>query len=178
MLLYKHIDLIAWGSIVERFHKLMPDVVKQQSYTCTQEDKIWLAGMIEPAVESTLGRRLKIKSAIVFGQGSGSIQEIHVDGFGINRKGASNWALNIPIANCEHGEMIWYSGKFHLSETANTQGLKYLELNWDEEQQIQESIVVDRPTIVKIDIPHQVINRSDKRRLMLSVRFTPDISIG
>jgi hypothetical protein len=178
MLLYKHIDLVSWGSIVERFQNLMPYVVKNQTYTCTQEDKIWLAGILEPAVESVMGRKLKLKSAIIFAQGASSIQEVHVDGFGIDRKGASNWALNIPIANCEQGEMIWYSGKFHLGETATIQGLHYLVLNWDEEQQIQESIVVDRPTIVKIDIPHQVINHSDKRRLMLSVRFTPDISIG
>jgi hypothetical protein len=99
MLLYKHIDLVAWGSIVERFQNLMPDVVKQQSYTCTQEDKTWLAGILEPAIESTLGHKLKLKSAIVFAQGSGSIQEVHVDVFSINRTGASNWALNIPIAN-------------------------------------------------------------------------------
>ena len=178
MLLYKHIELPAWPAIIERFQELMPNVVKQQTHACTHEDKIWLADMLEPAVESILGYQLKLKSAIVFAQGPGSIQEVHVDGFGIDRKGASNWALNIPIANCYHGEMIWYSGKFHLSETANIQGLKYLVLNWDEEQQIQQSIVVDKPTVVKIDVPHQVINHGNNRRLMLSVRFTPDISIG
>jgi len=178
MLLYKHIELSTWTAIIERFQELMPNVVKQQSYTCTQQDKIWLSSVIEPAIASTLGSKLKLKSAIVFGQGPGSIQEVHVDGFGVARKGASNWALNIPIANCGHGEMIWYSGKFHLSETANTQGLKYLDLTWDGEQKIQESIIIDKPTIVKIDVPHQVINNSNTRRLMLSVRFSPDIFIG
>lgn len=174
MQLYKHIELADCTAIVERFQGLMPNVATQQSYICTQEDNIWLTDVLE----STLGSKLKLKSAIVFGQGPSSTQAIHVDGNGINRKGASNCALNIPIANCDAGEMIWYSGKFHLSETANTQGLKYLELNWDEEKQIQQSIIVDKPTIVKIDVPHQVINHSDKRRLMLSVRFSPDISIG
>ena len=172
MLLYNHIELFAWTAIIERFQELMPDVATQQSYICTREDNIWLASVLEPTVKS------KLKSAIVFGQGPDNTQEIHVDGYDIDRKGASNWALNIPIANCNAGEMIWYSGKFHLSEAADKQGLKYLGINWDEEKQIQQSVIVDKPTIVKIDVPHQVINHSDKRRLMLSVRFSPDISIG
>ena len=174
MLLYKHIELADCTAIIERFQGLMPNVATQQSYICTQEDKIWLADVLK----SILGSKLKLKSAIVFGQGPNSIQAVHVDGYDVDRTGASNCALNIPIANCDAGEMIWYSGKFHLSETANTQGLKYLELNWDEEKQIQQSVIVDKPTIVKIDVPHQVINHSNKRRLMLSVRFSPDIFIG
>ena len=95
------------------------------------------------------------------------------DGFDSSRAGACNWALNLPIA--EVGIMAWFDGDYVLKETANGQGLGYLAPDWKGEYQIITSVAIDRPTIVKINIPHQVINHSDKRRLVLSMRFYPDI---
>jgi hypothetical protein len=98
---------------------------------------------------------------------------MHVDGFSTERKGACDWALNIPIASV--GEMSWYGGDYELAKTANGQGLGYLEPVWKTEMRLLDSVSVDRPTIVKINVPHQVINHSTQRRLVLSLRFTPDI---
>ncbi len=177
MLLYKHVDIVTWPIIKVRFQHLLPDVVGQKSYTLKGEELAWVGSMLCNQVKKITGRDHQIKSAIVFAQAPENVQELHVDGFTVNRAGASNWALNLPIT--EVGEMLWYGGKFHLSETANGEGLKYLQLNWDEEHTVIESAMIDRPTIVRVDVPHQVINQSkDQRRLILSARFTPDIYDG
>jgi len=174
MLLYKHVDIVTWPMIKVRFQHLMPDVDGQKSYILKNEELAWVGSMLCNQVKKITGHDHEIKSAIVFAQSPENIQELHVDGFTAQRIGASNWALNLPIT--EVGEMLWYGGKFNLDETANGQGLKYLKLNWQEEPRVIKSVIVDRPTVVRVDIPHQVINQSrEHRRLMLSARFTPDI---
>jgi len=174
MLLYKHVDIVTWPMIQVRFQHLMPDVKGQKSHTLKGEELAWVGSMLCNQVKKITGLDHTIKSAIVFAQEPNNIQELHVDGFTVDRKGASNWALNIPIT--EVGEMSWFGGKFHLSETANGEGLKYLQLNWHEEPYVIKSVMVDRPTVVRVDIPHQVVNQSsEQRRLILSARFTPDI---
>ena len=115
----------------------------------------------------------QIKSAILFGQSIGHIMEIHVDGFSLNRKDASNWALNLPIVGT--GNMFWYDGKYELSEHVGQQKLKYLKLNWHDEPKEIYQTIIDSPSIVRIDLPHRVINISSEPRLLLSIRFTPDI---
>lgn len=159
-----------------RFQHLMPEVTGQKSYNVVGDELSWVGNMLCSPLKKITGRDYKIKSAIVFAQAPGNVQELHVDGFSINRTGASNWALNLPIS--EVGEMLWYSGQYHLTETANGQGLKYLELNWHEEPKVIERAQIDRPTIVRVDVPHQVINHSEGRRLIISVRFNPDIYNG
>lgn len=176
MLLYKHIEIPTWPMIKVRFQHLMLDVEGQKSYVLKGDELSWIGSMLCPSLKRITGRDYTIKSAIIFAQAPGNVQELHVDGFGVDRLGASNWALNLPIA--EVGEMLWYSGEYHLSETANGQGLKYLQLNWHEEPKVAQRVLVDQPTIVRIDIPHQVINQGLGRRLVISVRFNPDIYNG
>ena len=176
MLLYQHVDISTWPMIRVRFQHLMPDVVGQKSYTLTPDELDWTGQMLCSPLRRVTGRDYRIKSAIIFAQAPGNVQELHVDGFTASRQGASNWALNLPIA--EVGEMLWYSGEYQLNETSNGQGLKYLGMDWQEEPRVCESVTVDRPTIVRIDVPHRVINHSENRRLMLSARFYPDIYDG
>lgn len=176
MLLYRHVDIVTWPMIRVHFQHLMPDVVGQKSYTLKGDELAWVGAMLCGQVKKITGQDHSIKSAIVFAQEANNIQELHVDGFTVNRTGASNWALNLPIT--EVGQMSWFGGKFHLSETANGEGLKYLQLNWHEEPYVLDSVIVDRPTIVRIDVPHQVVNQSsEQRRLVLSARFNPDVFI-
>ena len=71
--------------------------------------------------------------------------------------------------------MNWYSGEYTLSETKTPEGLALLKINWNCDPAIIESTVVDVPTIVKVNTPHNVDNRSNKHRLMLSIRWIPDL---
>ena len=153
----------------------MPNVDGYESYILKNEELAWVGSMLCNQIKKITGHDHEIKSAIVFAQSPENIQGLHVDGFNTQRIGASNWALNLPIT--EVGEMLWYGGKFNLAVAdSGTSALKYLKLNWQEEPRVIESLIVDRPTIVRVDIPHQVINQSrERRRLVLSARFTPDI---
>ncbi len=116
------------------------------------------------------------KGAILFGSDPGKSYGIHIDGYSLTRKNASNYALNIPIANCEQGYMNWYGGEYRLSETKTAEGLGLLKIHWNCDPEIIEQTIIDVPTIVKVDLPHNVENRNpDKHRLMLSIRFLPDL---
>lgn len=138
-----------------------------------EQDLDFVGSVVLPGLSAHTKKQHKIKAGIFFAQAAGSVQEMHVDGFSTERKGACDWALNIPIA--EVGVMSWYGGEYDLVKTANGQGLGYLEPAWRGEMVLLESVNVDRPTIVKVNIPHQVINHSENRRLILSLRFSPDI---
>jgi hypothetical protein len=53
-----------------------------------------------------------------------------------------------------------------------------LQIDWETEPSLANWKIIDTPTLVKINIPHHIENLSDLPRLMLSVRFTPDIKLG
>jgi hypothetical protein len=117
------------------------------------------------------------KGAILFGNGPGQSAGIHIDGYSLERKNASNFALNIPILNCEQGYMNWYNGEYELVENKTKEGLKLLKIKWKEEPKVIERALINEPTIVQVNVPHNVENLSDQQRLMLSIRFVPDLAV-
>jgi len=117
------------------------------------------------------------KGAILFGNGPGQSAGIHIDGYSLERKNASNFALNIPILNCEQGYMNWYDGAYDLVEDKTKEGLKLLKIHWKEEPKIIERALINEPTLVKVNVPHNVENLSNQQRLMLSIRFVPDLGL-
>lgn len=141
------------------------------------KELLFLGSLLEPDIKLALGLDVKIKSAIMFINPPNFKQEMHIDGFKLQRNNASNTALNLPILNCTTGPMYWYNGVYHLSESPN-KTIKYLQINWETEPSLANWKVIDTPTLVKINIPHHIENQSELPRLMLSVRFTPDIDLG
>jgi hypothetical protein len=73
--------------------------------------------------------------------------------------------------------MKWYSGDFYLTESPH-KTIKYLKINWTTNPAVAVEKIINKPTLVKINIPHHVENQCDAPRLMLSVRFKEDILIG
>jgi hypothetical protein len=118
----------------------------------------------------------KVKTAIMFINQGNFKQDMHIDGFTVERKGASNTALNIPILNCNQGPMFWYDGKYQLSNH-DMNGLGYLKLNWSDGPNLVATKIIDSPTIVRINVPHHIENNSSNPRLMLTVRFVEDIPL-
>jgi hypothetical protein len=114
---------------------------------------------------------------------------------------ATDIALNIPIYNCGQGTMHWYGGaKFSLIEKeVNEEKVKkngsgqfvhnkirrralksgrrstFLKLTWEGEPVEIDHVLVDQPHLVRINIPHKTINASTDRRMMLSLRFDPEL---
>jgi hypothetical protein len=116
-----------------------------------------------------------VSNAIIFGIKPNSAIKLHVDGYTLNRDNARNYALNIPIAHCNLGVMHWYDGDYTLIEDKTEEALPYLKIIWNSAPHTLASAVIDRPTVVKVDVPHSVYNHSTEHRVILSLRFDPDI---
>jgi hypothetical protein len=137
--------------------------------------------MLKSMVQSTLVKHnfgdCDVKSAILFMVPPESKVNIHIDGYTAERKDASNYAMNIPIENCDQGVMHWYSGDYILEEKMTSEKLKHLKIKWTSDPELVFSKIIDSPCIVKVDTPHNVENLGDKHRLILSIRFKPDLAI-
>lgn len=183
MINYSKIDIgSAWKEIQDYvLTSVVPDCPNPLvSKVFEQKDKDFMLfvfnALQKPLRENGFGVMLP-KGGILFGNDPGAVMGIHIDGYSMDRKNASNFAINIPILNCEQGYMNWYSGAYELTETKTKEGLKHLKINWKEEPVIAERAIIDSPTIVRVNIPHNVENLSDKRRLMLSIRYVPDLAL-
>jgi len=190
------ISLTRLRDIQERYKDMMPAVdagiTQVLEFKKDSEEAKWIAENILSDVEKYTGRKHQFHKAVIFGQGPNSHPIEHVDGFWPPKPNAIIWSLNIPIKNCEKGEMLWWGGKFDVSTIPNApdydsgfkpetptdvKKLNSLQLTWHGDKHLIDRVVVDEPTIVRVDIPHQVINSSNKVRMLLAVRFTPDLII-
>jgi hypothetical protein len=95
-------------------------------------------------------------------------------------------ALNIPLSNCEDTAIQWYKGQYTVVTSegpvfnnVNGHGAtrKFLAVKWANESTptVFDEIVVDNPTLVKIDIPHAV-TATDTARMCMSFRFLENIT--
>ncbi len=173
---FKEVNIPSWEAI-QTYCRSKWDGKFTTSYSFVGEELSYLGSLLEKDIKDELGHIAKIKSAIMFINQSRFVQDMHVDGFDIARLNASNTALNLPILNCDTGPMMWYDGEYYLTKSPY-KTIKYLKLNWTKGPNLVCKKIINKPTLVKIDIPHHIENQSDSPRLMLSVRFSPDIQLG
>ena len=172
---FKEINLPSWPAIQE-FCLGKWDGKFTTAKIFSGEDLAYISNLVGRDIANTLGFDVKVKTAIMFINQANFVQDLHVDGFNVQRTNASNTALNLPILNCETGPMYWYDGDFFLTKSP-FKTIKYLKINWRQEPLLVATKVIDKPTLVKIDIPHHIENKSDSPRLMLSIRFINDIPL-
>jgi len=173
MLLYQQINIPQWTAIKEKFSYLQTVRTGNEWIYLLDSNEISELAKLLPVYSER-----KIKSVLAFGQGPHVAQQIHIDGYSASRTRASNTALNIPIKS--YGRMTWYSGDYSIKETASASKVKYLKISWrgDSEPFIKDVVVIDSPTIVRIDVPHSVINLCNDSRIIISIRYSPDILLG
>lgn len=172
---FKEIDLPNWSAIQE-FCRSKWDGKFTTATVFSGEDLIYIGKLVESDILDTLGFDVKIKTAIMFINDAYFIQDLHIDGFDPERVNASNTALNVPILNCEISPMSWYNGNFFLTKSPS-KAIKYLKINWQSKPELVSCKVINKPTFVRINIPHHIENKSNSPRLMLSIRFTKDIPL-
>lgn len=186
----KPFHLSKWDKVVELF-KPLEDKFKSnpngQVMFISKNTLDKISELIIEDVDTAFNRQHKLVEGMMFCQPSRKVREhiIHVDGTEENNLDYYKFAINIPILNCDQGEMVWYGGDYDLRLVDGQQTVKdvgpglgkYHELVWKSEPVVIHSKIIDTPHIVKIDVPHQVINHSDNFRVMLTTRFTPDITI-
>jgi hypothetical protein len=172
---HRLVNIPTWNSIRDRFKNRIKNIKNQRQIVLSAEAKNWLSGQLLPDITALTNKRHTITYAILFIQQPKSECSIHVDGINPTREGHPDWALNIPITESD-AEMSWYEGVYSLN-TKDSQGLPYLDIEWLHGPNLAKTVKVDKPMFVNIDKPHKVVNFSNHVRMILSVRFSPDISI-
>jgi hypothetical protein len=171
---WKHIkDYILFDVVLNKDTPIVSHAVNLNNHKI----KLLLKNLISATLAQYGSEKCEAKSVILFGVPPHSKVNIHVDGYTADRKDSSNFALNIPIQHCEQGVMHWYKGAYTLEEGMTPEKLKHLKIVWADEPEIAHSKIIDSPCIVRVDIPHNVENLSDHYRLILSIRFAPDLAI-
>jgi hypothetical protein len=114
---------------------------------------------------------IKLISGLLFFLQPYENQPIHIDA---QTKHSMHTSLNIPLVNCERGVMSWYSGNYFEEEIILDSGIRYFKLKI-EDQKILYNQIIDSPYVVRTNIPHNVQNNLDKKRIMLALRYNKNI---
>jgi hypothetical protein len=171
---FKKITLQHNAVIVDRYKHYGSKATELHAMAVPNTEWKWLKDHIIDDISSITGKNHFIKSVIIFFQKGHHVRGIHVDGYRTNTTDFS-WALNIPIENCQQAKMVWYSGEYSMKAKSNKIGLPSLHLNWQSTPCVVASTSLDSPVIVKVDVPHTVINSSSTPRCLLSIRFSPEL---
>lgn len=188
-LTHSKFNLTNWNQLKNRYADYIDDNIVGQKlivFENNSDEVKWIEEQIITDVNRFTGLNHKIKVAVLGGLCSGNLLKEHIDGFNPPRPDACCYSLNIPIKNYENFVMEWYEGNYipkERQDKPNTDSqfvadeMQHLRPEWLGERKLKSSANILEPTIVQINIPHQVKNYSNKTRVVLAVRFTPDIGI-
>ena len=140
------------------------------------EEIEWLNENLAEQVSRHVKKEVKVSYGFLTLVAPKAAGTIHIDSNTLNPpKDKNNWAVNIPIYNCSQGIMSWYGGipKVVLHDIPG--GLPYTSIENPQELYLVDEKVVDQPTIVRINAPHKAVNNLDDIRILLTVRFDPDL---
>lgn len=113
------------------------------------------------------------RTCILFSRMGNIAQDIHIDCTSASQLEIVNCALNFPIENCNN-YMYWYQGKYDILTKEYTGPdnfkRKYVALKWHTEPEVIEQTIIDKPTLVKVSVPHNIEHVPQHRKL-LTFRF-------
>ena len=98
----------------------------------------------------------------------------------LHSDGKCRWALNLPILNCEQSYTIWYDAelKEDVVKPVVIDGVvtSASYVKYREETAVEiDRVCSNQPLWVNVQTPHSAINYSDKPRIILSLRFSPEL---
>lgn len=162
----------AWQKIQARYHDLDRDIIGTRVTMLKEPELKWLNQTLAQAITAYSKDLHQVKMALLFATPERNNPHIHLDG----TKTLGTTAVNIPIR--EKGQMQWFTGKYTVLEQNTSTALKYLQIIWQEQPKMICETEIDQPTLVRIDQPHRVKNLSTKPRLLLTVRWEPDLILA
>jgi len=135
---------------------------------------------VEKEISAFVGYPVKVAESLIFQSRPNENPGIHIDGKDFNRDAASQVAFNVPLLNCKDSHMLWYDGKYSLKvkPTISNPDVYSLGLSWTKgpnEVFCQEIVT---PCLVRVNIPHRVVNQQSHTRMMLSMRFSPPLNFS
>jgi hypothetical protein len=170
------INIPGWQEIAKRYSNwLVYGYEGLHSKLVPQYDWEWIESIINPGLHAISGQDHKIQSCINFFVAPGTSRGIHVDYNDPRWPTKGNWALNIPIANVENTQMEWYTGDYTQETYHRPGGYVSEKLTWKSKPVLLEAYCIKEPTLVYVDIPHDVRNNGTLPRLLMSLRMKPNI---
>lgn len=97
---------------------------------------------------------------------------IHID------TGPFTWSLNLPLYNCDDSNVAIYSTK-QLPVLKFIPGSDVTYHGFEDESELTQEVILESssPMLLNVKKPHNVINQSDKTRVMMLVRIKSDLSL-
>ena len=84
-------------------------------------------------------------------------------------------ALNLPVLNCLNSEMQWWDQVELVAAETHHQYSKFKIPVYDSAHKVlTHSLELAGPHVVRIDLPHSVVNHQDQPRAIFSMRFKPE----
>lgn len=185
---YDDLVVTNWDKIIDRYSSYIDsDSVGQTLciFKGDSDEARWIEQHILTDIEAYTGLTHKVKVAVLGGLCANNTLREHIDGHFPPPADACNWSLNIPIKNYEKCEMRWYAGEyehiinpkpFDATSIFVADEMQKVLPKWTGNRYLEDSKFISTPTIVKINTPHEVVNYSNKTRVFLAIRFTPDIN--
>lgn len=185
MLTHFEIKLKSWQEIINRFISYTDDNLEGQSVKIidnSSQDSKWLECLLTPEISQYFREEPKIKVSALGGLGANNSLRIHMDGHNPPRAD-QHWAINIPIINCEDSIMYWYDNNYDIDIAVPTDNPKLVADNaqhlvprWVGDPKIIDQWTIDSPAAVRVTVPHNVVNNSNRPRFLLSVRFQTELN--
>ena len=98
----------------------------------------------------------------------------------LHSDGRCRWALNLPIQNCEQSYTIWYNAevKEDVVKPVVIDGVATAAtyVKYQEETAVEiDRVCSNQPLWVNVHTPHSAVNLGDQTRILLSLRFSPEL---
>jgi hypothetical protein len=167
-----YINLTHWQTIKDRYAHVIDNIGSRRSEHLEDSELPYLEKLLSEDLTNFSGRKHIIRNAMFFYSNPKESRGLHIDYFN-NWHNYPTWALNIPIVNGDQCEMQWYGGEYTKEVKTVNNGSIAWHLTWKSTPVLLESEIIDKPTLVYVDIPHDVINHSSQPRIVLSLRFAP-----
>ncbi len=170
----KPITLTCWETIKSRYADTIKNMGVKRSEHLDQSEVLYLEKLLSKDLTNFTGKTHQVRGAMFFYSLPNEPRGVHVDYFDVWNN-YPTWALNIPIVNGSQCEMQWFGGTYTKEVKTMNKGNPAYHLTWETDPVLLESEIIDKPTLVYVDIPHDVVNYSREPRIVLSLRFSPTL---
>lgn len=169
--LYKKISIPNFIQIQTKLKSISEQLFFSNQSTATIADQSVLFEQVPELTTFFEQNNLTYDIARFFVTQPGGSLPIHVDG---NEQWPKFLALNIPISGCADTSMLWWDNVEQISVTDTQAYGKDIKLFDGSKKQILGDLELTEPHLVRIDVPHSVVNSTNIPRIILTVRFSPE----
>lgn len=167
-----------WKTIKEELNSKyqIPNDINRSTGTTTYDWNFINFGELYNEVQTRFDHLgMAVHRARFFYTAPGGKLDVHVDG--TNKLGHYYWAINFPVIVPETDHyQEWYSYDGEYFHNYNTSYTDSTMLTEPKKIKLIDRLIINRPYLVKVGIPHAVYNNSEHPRLILSIRFYTDPS--